>query len=223
MRPNNYLSVREVKQQILSGQIGPKMLLMEPSTGEWAEAFLLPALRPLFLQRAMRVGVVRPLDPFGHTAFSQADLAGRWMAAARFGVNPEREVEIEWDGWKAVVAEAELAALNPSSGIEGLVKFAVAGLGAYLACKYVENSRVVNPRDPVARNEICRRDGGRCRICGKTVSCAHAHLDHRHPKSRGGKDTYGNLQTAHPSCNQSKGAKTMPEFNRWLADQQRGT
>lgn len=68
------------------------------------------------------------------------------------------------------------------------------------------------PGDPVARRHIAEtlrwsvyeRDGWACLHCGTTENLS---LDHIHPYSLGGPDTFDNLQTLCRSCNSRKGAK----------------
>jgi hypothetical protein len=59
---------------------------------------------------------------------------------------------------------------------------------------------------------VFRRDGYMCRYCGARVE--NPHCDHVYPVSRGGDNGYLNLVTACPSCNLSKGAKTIEEWSK---------
>lgn len=56
---------------------------------------------------------------------------------------------------------------------------------------------------PLVRLEL---DDGQCGICGEDVDPTDFHVDHIVPLSRGGEHSYANTQTAHPKCNQRKGA-----------------
>lgn len=52
---------------------------------------------------------------------------------------------------------------------------------------------------------ILRRDGYRCQLCGaKASDGVQLEIDHKHPKSRGGKDDPENLWTLCRECNQGK-------------------
>lgn len=54
---------------------------------------------------------------------------------------------------------------------------------------------------------LVRRDGAVCGICRDPISnFKDITLDHIVPRSKGGVDSIENLQLAHQSCNQAKGA-----------------
>jgi hypothetical protein len=60
------------------------------------------------------------------------------------------------------------------------------------------------------RFAILRRDGYRCQICGKTAADgASLEVDHKHPKSRGGKNDPANLWVLCFDCNRGKGANDL--------------
>ena len=65
----------------------------------------------------------------------------------------------------------------------------------------VERGKVSNK----VRLAIYRRDGYRCRICGRSGIFNDLEIDHIKPISKGGKSTYDNLQTLCRSCNLTKG------------------
>ena len=48
------------------------------------------------------------------------------------------------------------------------------------------------------------RQGGFCALCSCPLDLAASHIDHRIPFCWGGGHERGNLQLAHPRCNQSK-------------------
>jgi hypothetical protein len=67
--------------------------------------------------------------------------------------------------------------------------------------------RPVYERDPILdalRAAVYERDGNACLRCGATDDLT---LDHIYPWSKGGPDSYSNLQTLCRPCNSSKGAK----------------
>lgn len=57
------------------------------------------------------------------------------------------------------------------------------------------------------RFNVLRRDGFKCRYCGRGSPEVILHLDHSKPHSAGGADTEDNLITACEACNIGKGAK----------------
>ena len=68
--------------------------------------------------------------------------------------------------------------------------------------KTIQNKRVSIPEK--IRNEVWNRDGGKCVECG---SVNNLEFDHIIPHSKGGADTYRNLQLLCQKCNRSKSNK----------------
>lgn len=62
------------------------------------------------------------------------------------------------------------------------------------------------------RTDVYHRDGGVCVYCSVPVSFEGFHVDHVTPVSRGGSDDKENLACACPTCNLSKGARTVEEW-----------
>lgn len=60
----------------------------------------------------------------------------------------------------------------------------------------------------LSRQNIFKRDGGRCQYCGVSSDLT---LDHVIPKSKGGRSTWDNLVTACRRCNSKKGDLTPEE------------
>ncbi len=75
--------------------------------------------------------------------------------------------------------------------------------GIWDAICRVERGKVSNKM----RFSIYKRDGYRCRKCGRTQSSDYLEIDHIKPISKGGKSTYDNLQTLCRRCNKEKGDK----------------
>lgn len=61
---------------------------------------------------------------------------------------------------------------------------------------------------------LYHRYGHRCAYCRQPDEMLG--LDHVFPLARGGRHTIGNLLPACPSCNASKGNKTLTEWSVWL-------
>jgi 5-methylcytosine-specific restriction endonuclease McrA len=66
----------------------------------------------------------------------------------------------------------------------------------------------LNRMMPVTRRGVLRRDGQRCAYCGASAST----IDHVHPRSRGGKDSWENLVACCLKCNNVKGNRTPAEM-----------
>lgn len=62
---------------------------------------------------------------------------------------------------------------------------------------------------PVSRRGVLRRDGQRCGYCGAAANT----IDHVHPRSRGGADSWENLVACCLRCNNLKGNRTPAEMN----------
>jgi 5-methylcytosine-specific restriction endonuclease McrA len=65
----------------------------------------------------------------------------------------------------------------------------------------------------LTRRNVLQRDGHECQYCG---SKSHLTVDHVHPKSRGGRDTWENLVAACVRCNNRKGDRTPSEADMSL-------
>lgn len=59
-----------------------------------------------------------------------------------------------------------------------------------------------------SKSMIYKRDGHKCQYCSSTNDLS---IDHVHPKSRGGEDSWENLVTACVKCNTRKGNKLLEE------------
>ncbi|MFJ4286435.1 HNH endonuclease [Paenarthrobacter nicotinovorans] len=82
--------------------------------------------------------------------------------------------------------------------IRGLV---LAEIG-YVKAPNTKRNRARNKISAALRTAVYERDGYACVSCGQRRQLS---LDHIHPYSLGGQDTYENLQTLCKSCNSSKG------------------
>lgn len=62
------------------------------------------------------------------------------------------------------------------------------------------------------RNTVFERDGYKCHYCGKQLTRFSATLDHIHPVSKGGDNSFDNLITACLHCNAERGNKPIMDF-----------
>lgn len=68
------------------------------------------------------------------------------------------------------------------------------------------NHTVMGSRDRRRRKyTLWKKQDGKCFYCTVDISLADATLDHRVPRSRGGKNALSNLVVACHFCNQEKG------------------
>ncbi|GAA3699842.1 HNH endonuclease [Zhihengliuella alba] len=67
----------------------------------------------------------------------------------------------------------------------------------------------------VTRRGVLRRDGFRCAYCGRSAST----VDHVHPRSLGGADSWENLVACCLSCNGRKGNRTLNQLGWKLKTQ----
>lgn len=75
--------------------------------------------------------------------------------------------------------------------------------------------------DPIPdslRYRVLKESDGRCALCGTTKKDRPLDVDHIKPKSKGGKNTYENLQVLCSKCNRSKGNKDDTDFRDDLID-----
>ncbi len=61
--------------------------------------------------------------------------------------------------------------------------------------------------DTITLSKLYKRDRGTCAACHTWVKPRYASIDHKHPLSRGGTHTWGNVQLMHLKCNLRKGYK----------------
>lgn len=61
------------------------------------------------------------------------------------------------------------------------------------------------------RFEVLKRDSFKCQYCGAEAPGVLLHVDHIHPKSKGGKNDLTNLLTSCAPCNMGKGARTLDD------------
>jgi 5-methylcytosine-specific restriction endonuclease McrA len=66
----------------------------------------------------------------------------------------------------------------------------------------------VSRKIPLTRRGVLRRDGWKCAYCFKAANT----VDHVHPKSRGGADSWENLVASCLTCNNAKGNRTLSEL-----------
>lgn len=113
----------------------------------------------------------------------------------------------KWEDWvKLPIREDDLwigvgrSADNP----EGRIRAPLV-----VICANYDKVQLRAPR--LSAEAIRKRDGGRCQYTGRKLAPSEGNLDHVHPRSRGGKDTFENLVWADKQINTRKGNKTPEE------------
>lgn len=116
-----------------------------------------------------------------------------------------RALRLLWRGKAVIVKESgqHLRALTASVPVPTAIRLLVRVAYSRLRQAFKPN-----------RQAIFRRDGHRCQYCGARGSLT---IDHVHPRSRGGQDTWENLVAACVSCNLKKGDRRPEEINMPLA------
>lgn len=83
--------------------------------------------------------------------------------------------------------------------------------------KYIRPKKNVTIFKALKRKNIYERDDGVCQYCLSKISYNNSTLDHVHPRSKGGKDSWDNLVLSCQSCNNKKGDRSVKEANMTLA------
>lgn len=209
---------------LLLGDFSPITLVRDLGLrlGPWQPAYAHPRLRRQVLDRASLPGVLDRIDwiapngrtyratsPDGLRAAAHAGYATASTCVALYsaaGCFEARAHELlpheQRDAWPPGMTALALVAGVAATGV------------AFCAVQHYQRCHTpVSLRDPALRAELYERDGGLCGLCNSPVRGNDFHLDHRHPRVRGGEDTRANLHVTHPACNLRKGALTVDEYH----------
>lgn len=72
--------------------------------------------------------------------------------------------------------------------------------------------------ETVRLDEVLKRDGAWCYLCGRNVPREYVTLDHVVPLVRGGSHTYDNVRIACRFCNSRKGKRLLSELDWYRSD-----
>lgn len=72
----------------------------------------------------------------------------------------------------------------------------------------------------VYRDDAWRAQGGKCCYCGEKIKLAEATADHVKPKKGGNYTSKANIKAACHPCNNAKGAMSVEDFKKALANPQ---
>lgn len=209
---------------LVLGKVSPSSLVRDVGLDglrPWQPACTHPLLRPNHLGRQCLPGVLAQIvwrAPDGQAC--QAPSREAFVAAlhARYATADTCVVLHSSEGCFRAYAHELLLYEQRSAWPPGMTALAlVAGVAAtgvaYCAVQHYQRCHTpVRLSDPALRAELYERDGGLCGLCDTPVRGNDFHLDHRHPRVRGGEDTRANLHVTHPICNLRKGALTVNEY-----------
>ncbi len=225
--PITTVELEPLLRDVAAGHCSPFALVYEVNLASksWLRAYQHQYLRPIVLARATMPGILTQIDwisPHG-TPFATCSKEG-FLAAVRDGVAiASTPITIHSTTGRFGATAEEILPREPADSwsfgktLLALTAGATAvGLGIYGYQRYQHNHEIVDVRDPELRAELYARDHGICGLCDGRVHPSEFQLDHKHPRARGGEHTRANLHTAHPLCNQSKGAKTLNEYFEYL-------
>ena len=108
---------------------------------------------------------------------------------------------VKWDEWITLPIRASDHAVRTVRGAIRVPTVIVA----------VNYARVPKKRPKLCAKTIRERDGNRCQYTGKVLRPDEGSLDHVLPRSRGGKDEWGNLVWSDKTVNAKKGNRLPHE------------
>ena len=108
---------------------------------------------------------------------------------------------VTWDEWITLP-------VRPQDNVVQAVRGAIRVPTVIVTVNY---AKVPKKRPKLCAKTIRERDGNRCQYTGKVLKAEEGSLDHVLPRSRGGKDEWGNLVWSHKAVNAKKGNRLPHE------------
>lgn len=108
---------------------------------------------------------------------------------------------VSWDEWVNLPVRDSDLTINTSKG--------AIRAPLVVVCANYDKIPLKTPR--VSAGTIRERDGGVCQYTGRKLAQGQGNLDHIHPQSRGGRNTFENLVWADKQINTLKGNRTPEE------------
>jgi len=108
---------------------------------------------------------------------------------------------VTWDEWMTLPVRSQDNAVQTVPGAIRVPTVIVA----------VNYAKVPKKRPKLCAKTIRERDGNRCQYTGKVLNAEEGSLDHVLPRSRGGKDEWGNLVWSDKAVNARKGNRLPQE------------
>jgi 5-methylcytosine-specific restriction endonuclease McrA len=113
-------------------------------------------------------------------------------------VSYRRAILLVGTGKASVLADGGDPVVGPSCTV---MRPAVILLNRYIRIPHADSVAV-------SRRGVLRRDGHQCGYCGRSATT----VDHIHPRSRGGEESWENLVACCLSCNNAKGDRTLAQL-----------
>src|SRR5438445_537013 len=129
------------------------------------------------------------------------DTADASPHASRVTRQPSAMRPVAWDEWITLPVREGDHAVRTARGAIRVPTVIVA----------VNFAKVPKKRPKLSAKNIRERDGNRCQYTGRLLHPAEGSLDHVVPRSRGGKDEWGNLVWSDKTVNAKKGNRLPHE------------
>jgi 5-methylcytosine-specific restriction endonuclease McrA len=113
-------------------------------------------------------------------------------------VSYRRAILLVGTGKASVLADGGDPVVGPTCTV---MRPAVILLNRYIRIPHADSAAV-------SRRGVLRRDGHQCGYCGRSATT----VDHIHPRSRGGEDSWENLVACCLRCNNAKGDRTLAQM-----------
>lgn len=135
-------------------------------------------------------------------AYAGLDIQYKENADGTFDFSePLAMIPTKWEEWIQLP-------VRPFDEVIHSARLAIRAPTVVIAVNY---AKMPNKAFRPSKKTIYERDKGVCQYTGQKLSYKEATLDHVHPKSKGGKDTFENLVLAAPKVNHGKGNKSNQE------------
>lgn len=148
----------------------------------------------------LAIDTATPAEAFGHLATG---------SARALRIEADSMQAFDWDDWRRLSA-------HPGDPVVGTPRGPVRIPTVIVLTRY---AKVPFHRPKFGFRALWERDGGRCQYSGRKLTPGEANIDHVVPRSRGGRDDWGNCVLSDRAINTCKGARTPIEAGlRLLAE-----
>jgi 5-methylcytosine-specific restriction endonuclease McrA len=140
----------------------------------------------------LAIDTATPAEAFGHLATG---------SARALRIDGDSMQALDWEDWRGLGAGDRAATIGTPRGPVRIPTVIV----------LTRFARVPVHRPRFGFRALWERDGGRCQYSGRKLTPAEANIDHVIPRSRGGRDDWGNCVLSDRAINTRKGARTPAE------------